>query len=82
MSTNGCGHWGTVSIIWDALTGQRPPFHGCCNEHDLAYEQAETDDDRAWADKHLLRCMKRRGWKYTGYAFYAAVRLFGWIATK
>lgn len=77
MASNGCGHWGTVSHVWLVATGRRPPFEGCCDEHDLAYEQATTAEERAWADAHFRRCTARHGYHVSGAMMWAAVRIFG-----
>ncbi|WP_164561994.1 hypothetical protein [Nitratidesulfovibrio vulgaris] len=77
MSANGCGRYGTLSRVWRGMTGTLPPFEGCCNEHDLAYEQAETEADRRWADDHFRRCVVARGYRVTGVVLWLLVRVFG-----
>lgn len=79
MSSNGCGMWGALSKAWRKLSGNLPPFEGCCDEHDLAYEQIETEEERAWADKQFLRCVQARGYPVTGFAMTSVIRAFGWF---
>lgn len=81
MASNGCGMTGALSKVWKLFSGQLPPFQSCCDEHDLAYEQVETEEDRKWADTHLRRCMAARGYPKLGVTFMVAVRYFGWIST-
>lgn len=80
MPSNGCGMAGEISKAWKCVTGTLPPFQVCCDEHDLAYDQIETEEDRKWADVHFGRCMMARGYTIIGAVFYAAVRAFGWIS--
>lgn len=77
--SNGCGLFGTLSKIAD-LFGKHLPFAGCCDEHDLAYEQIETEADRRWADAHFLRCMVERGYPWIGIIFWIIIRAFGWLS--
>lgn len=79
MASNGCGFFGGVSWLWRKVSGQAPPFELCCHEHDLAYEQIESEADRKWADGQFRRCMASNGWPGLGRLFYAAVRAGGWI---
>lgn len=55
-------------------------FEVCCEEHDLAYEQIETEIDRVWADAHFIRCMQKHGYKNLGYFFNFLIRMFGWLS--
>ena len=80
MSSNGCGMTGGISKLWKLCTGKLPPFEMCCDEHDLAYDQVETEEDRKWADEHLQRCMAANGYPKLGKVFEIAVRYFGWVA--
>ncbi len=74
-----CGIFGTLSRLWKFFTGHLPPFEKCCEEHDLAYEQIETEADRIWADAHFLRCMDKEGWRVLGYFCRFLIRYFGWV---
>ncbi len=75
-----CGLFGTLSKIWERITGHVPPFEICCQEHDLAYSQIETAEDRAWADANFLRCVRIHGYPRLGYFLWLIVRLFGWTS--
>lgn len=79
MPSNGCGLFGTLSKVHTWACGEPPVYEACCNEHDLAYEQAEDETDREWADKQFLRCMKGRGYPVWGHIFFVAVRYGGWL---
>lgn len=74
-----CGFFGTLSKVWFVVTGKLPPFEVCCEEHDLAYEQIEDEEDRIWADAHFARCVERNGWRKLGIACHALIRRFGWL---
>jgi len=71
---------GLCSKVWKLCTRQLPPFERCCDEHDLAYEQVVTEEDRKWADQHLQRCMAANGYPTLGFVFMVAVRYFGWLS--
>lgn len=51
MAADGCS--GGVDWIWRTVLGRSPPWTFCCNEHDLAYEEAETGADLRLADRRL-----------------------------
>ena len=74
---NGCGPAGIISKPWEAVTGSPPVWVGCCDQHDLAYEQGGDDATRAWADALLRDCMIRQGYPVRAWAYWAAVRVFG-----
>lgn len=59
------------------LFGLDMPFRGCCDEHDLFYEQGGSRRDRAFADKLLLRCVSDSGHPVSAWAMWLAVRVFG-----
>ena len=77
MASNGCGAAGSISRAWRWLLKTPPPWEGCCDQHDLAYEQGGDDAVRAWADALLRDCMIRQGYPVRAWAYWAAVRLFG-----
>lgn len=77
---NGCGITGLLSIVWKWCSGHLPPFESCCDEHDLAYEQIESESDRAWADAHFQRCVEAKGYKLPSYVMFILVRYVGWLA--
>lgn len=63
-------------------------FTGCCDEHDLFYEQGGNKKDRAFADKVLYNCIKSNLLKrnrpkhvcvHVPFLFWLGVRLFGWM---
>lgn len=74
MYKDGCS--GGMSTVWRLVYKSPPPWEGCCDEHDKAYEQGGSPDLRAAADKKLYDCVRQKspGW---ALVMYAAVRLFG-----
>jgi len=78
--TNGCGLFGELSKVWKLFSGSFPPFSLCCDEHDLAYEQVNSEEDRLWADVQFLRCMNANAYPKAGYICFSIIRLFGWLA--
>lgn len=79
MASNGCGLFGGLSFAHRKVYGAAPAYEVCCDEHDLAYEQADTPAERKWADDHFLRCMRARGYPKWGAVFYGVVRYGGWL---
>lgn len=77
MGSNGCGGAGEISRFWRETLGTPPPWEGCCDEHDLAYDQGGPATWRAWADRLLRDCMIRRGYPVRAWLYWAAVRCFG-----
>lgn len=72
FTTDGCS--GGLSDGWRFLAktlpafkhkfGEKPPYEGCCVEHDRAYWRGDTDhgfDKRQQADKHLQQCVAEYG---------------------
>lgn len=53
------------------------PFRGCCEEHDLFYEQGGKRADRAFADKLFRKCIKAKGYKVSAWVCWVFVRAFG-----
>jgi hypothetical protein len=66
-----------MSAVFRAVTGKAPPWEGCCDEHDLAYRDGGTDEQRAAADKALYDCVKARGYPGWALLMYLAVRFAG-----
>lgn len=63
MSTDGCS--GKMDVVAKFVNyfrtgekGRKLSFTGCCDEHDLFYEQGGSRKDRAFADKILRECIK------------------------
>ena len=93
MATNGCsGGMDTLARVVNRLRGagqgRKLAFTGCCDEHDLFYEQGGTPKVRAFADRLLRECiaanLKKRNrpvfvHQHVPWLFWAAVRMFGWI---
>ena len=91
MAADGCsGGMDALARIVNRLRGagkDRPlAFTGCCDEHDLFYEQGGSRADRAFADCILRQCiarnLQRRGrsrWVrlHVPWLCWAAVRLLG-----
>jgi hypothetical protein len=47
----------------------------CCGEHDYHYQIG--DMSRAEADKHLRRCIQKKGYVVLPWVFWLGVRVFG-----
>ena len=91
MAPDGCsGGMDALARLVNRLRGagrnRRLTFTGCCDEHDLFYEQGGTGKDRAFADKVLRLCiadnLRKRGrnrWvrSHVPWIFWAAVRIGG-----
>lgn len=72
-----------IQQCWDFSTdgcSNSPDFNfkDCCKTHDFHYRN--FDITRFEADKELLKCIKKKGWKVLPYVYYYAVRLFGWMS--
>ncbi|EGJ49062.1 hypothetical protein [Desulfocurvibacter africanus] len=76
MAADGCS--GGVDWLWRVCLGRRPPWTYCCDEHDLAYEEAESLADLRLADRRLRDCLRQAGRPVRSWIYYAAVRLCGW----
>ena len=59
------------------LFGVDMPFRGCCDEHDLFYEQGGGWRDRWLADRLLRECVTASGHAAAAWIMWAAVRVFG-----
>lgn len=53
MPSNGCGGAGEISTVWRMVRGKPPPWEGCCDQHDLAYDQGGPAH---WRDWPILCC--------------------------
>ena len=93
MPPNGCsGGMDALARWWNKILrragdNRSLAFTGCCDEHDLFYEQGGGRKDRAFADRILRRCiadnLRRRGrgrWVrlHVPWVFWVAVRVGGW----
>lgn len=74
MPPNGCN---VLTPLHLKLFGIDMPFRGCCDEHDLFYEQGGTWKDRAFADMVLRQCVRDSGRPVVAWVMWAAVRVFG-----
>ena len=59
------------------LFGIDMPCRGCCDEHDLFYEQGGGWRDRWLADRLLRECVIASGHPVSAWIMWAAVRVFG-----
>ena len=77
FTTDGCS--GGMSRAWQFLFKSEPPWVNCCHEHDKAYHQGGTRDDRRRADIALLVCVATNGTGHPVWAIimWGAVRAFG-----
>lgn len=85
---DGCS--GGLSWLHIKLFGREIACTYCCNEHDVAYYEGGSPEDRKLADNRLRLCVQQAGkftgwrgpfrriWRFTlSWIMYAAVRLFG-----
>lgn len=73
---DGCS--GGVSRLWRLVTGNRPPFEWCCDEHDLAYDEGGNPDDRRLADRRLRECVAMSGHPVVAWIMWIGVRIGSW----
>lgn len=86
--SDGCS--GGLSRFHNLLFGKDIACVYCCDEHDLAYYEGGSGQDRKLADIRLRQCVcasgefggltapLRRAWRVClGWVMYLAVRLFG-----
>ena len=93
MPTDGCSGKMDAIARWVnkyiRRAGDNRPlaFTGCCDEHDLFYDQGGSWRDRAFADRILRQCIRdnliRRGrsrWVrlHVPWCFWVGVRVGGW----
>ncbi len=72
---NGCS--GGVSWLHKRLFGRDVACVYCCDEHDLAYYEGGTAEDRRLADQRLRECVIEAGFPVPAWLMWAAVRVFG-----
>lgn len=71
---NGC--LGGISSFYNNILGFPPEWEWCCDEHDVAYNEGGSSDDRALADKRLRNCISGSGHNIRAWVYWAAVRIF------
>lgn len=72
---DGCS--GGLSKVWVAISGEAPPFEGCCDTHDKAYAVGGTRAERRKANLALYNCVAYNGYPGWASVMWVAVRLFG-----
>lgn len=76
---------GKLSYLHKKLVGKHLSFNYCCEEHDFAYDEGGTIEDRKLADIRFRDCIlsyKQVGFKkywlfVVGWIIYYTVRVFG-----
>lgn len=53
-------------------------FKECCDWHDVRYRENPERITRAEADRALRVCIRGKGYVVLPWAYWGAVRLFGW----
>ncbi len=72
FTTDGC------SLFPDGTFSDKAKWQDCCIEHDIAYWQGGTEEDRLNADFELKRCIfERTGDSILAQTVYDAVRTWG-----
>lgn len=74
FKTDGCS--GGMSLLWKFLTGDGPPWEGCCFSHDEAYWRGGFWRDRWNSDVKLYRCVRPAS-KFWAVVMFIAVRIGG-----
>ena len=74
---DGCS--GGVSWFYRKFLRREVSFLYCCDEHDLAYEEGGSKDDRRLADRRFRECMKESGRPFKAWLFWVFVRAGGWL---
>ena len=72
---DGCS--GGMSVAWRSLFGSAPPWESCCDEHDQAYAEGGTKEQRRIADCRLLQCVTKNGHPIWAFLMWCAVRVGG-----
>lgn len=76
--TDGCS--GLMSWVWRAVSGNGPPWEGCCVHHDFKYWMGGSREQRERADKALYECVAGRGYPGWAMIMWLGVRPGGhWI---
>lgn len=75
FTTDGCS--GGMSWFWHTILKHAPPWEDCCFEHDKAYWQGGSKQDRKLADQKLFNCVKNNGYPKTGKFMQYIVRVGG-----
>lgn len=72
---DGCS--GGMSWAWKTLLKTTPPWEGCCDDHDKAYRNGGTSDQRAKADLDLYKCVLANSGQSWAWLMWLAVRFGG-----
>lgn len=71
FTSDGCS-MSPDGFAWDVNA-----YLDCCIDHDIAYWQGGTRDDREHADQELRKCVEVSSNKYMADAYYRGVRVGG-----
>jgi hypothetical protein len=75
VGTNGCS--GGISNFFRAIQHKVPAWESCCYAHDVSYRTGGIYNDKARADRTLLRCAQLNGGKLVGALMFIGVSIFG-----
>ncbi len=75
FKSDGCS--GGMSWAWRKLYDRNPPWNGLCVDHDRAYWNGGTVEDRQWADAALLIAVAQKGYPLVAVLMWIAVRVGG-----
>ncbi len=75
FTTDGCS--GGMSWFWRTFLGHPPPWEGDCVEHDKAYWEGGTKEQRRKADLKLCRRVGDKGYPILGWLMFAGVYVGG-----
>lgn len=75
FTTDGCS--GGMSWLWRKIARRAPPWEGACVEHDRAYWQGGTREERKGVDLWLAWQVAAAGHPVIANLMYIAVRVGG-----
>lgn len=71
FSTDGC------SLFFEGVPQSPKAWLHCCIEHDKAYWQGRTYQDRITADNEFYQCIKKENYPFVAHIMKLGVRLGG-----
>lgn len=72
---NGCN---VLTRLFYYFIGRDVRFRHCCDEHDAAYAEGGSVEDRRQADERFKSCIESYGHPIAASWCYLAVRMVGW----
>jgi len=81
FTTDGCS--GGMSWVWRKVLKEPPPWEGCCVRHDFAYLKGGSWSKKYFADKLLMNCVWKKGYRLWAILIFLSVSFYGvrWLPT-